>query len=306
MARDETVPVDIDRLADYIGGALDGTDHDEVTRLVADDPQWRETYELLVPGMDAAATGLHSLGARPEPMPDEIAARLDEALTASPRLTVIPGGVDDSDLEMVPRPRRSRRVMRWAAPIAVAAGVLAFAGFGMQWVTGGQLDEAPTSSQAGGAAADQDSGASEAEPAPMLDNSAPGNVSLYGGVGSLQSSGTNYTAATLGTLGASAQRAATSSDGNDEAEKSAELAAAPPALARLSSPTALNACIEAILAQRTGGTAGVESIDLAAYEGLPAVIVRVSDDESTWVYAAGPDCGTPERGADVRNQVQVR
>ena len=49
MTGDEFGEVDIDLLADYIGGALDGPGEAEVSALIVDHPRWRETYDLLLP-----------------------------------------------------------------------------------------------------------------------------------------------------------------------------------------------------------------------------------------------------------------
>ena len=53
--------VDLDLLADYVGGALDGTpDQERVAGLVSTDPAWRRAFEMLEPGMiavEAALTG---------------------------------------------------------------------------------------------------------------------------------------------------------------------------------------------------------------------------------------------------------
>jgi hypothetical protein len=79
--------VDIDLLADYVGGALDGTpDETVVAGLVADDPAWRAAYEVLTGGMAAIGADLRLLGAADEPMPAELSARLDTAFAALPPL----------------------------------------------------------------------------------------------------------------------------------------------------------------------------------------------------------------------------
>ncbi|AEV89246.1 hypothetical protein ACWT_8237 [Actinoplanes sp. SE50] len=71
--------VDIDLLADFVGGALDGTpDADRVAALLAADPAWQEAYELLAPEM--ATVGALLTGLPAEPMPVDVVARLDAAL----------------------------------------------------------------------------------------------------------------------------------------------------------------------------------------------------------------------------------
>ena len=119
MTSDRYDEVDIDLLADYIGGALDGPEEAAVAGLVADDPGWRETYELLRAGMTAVGADLRALGARPEPMPADVATRLEAAL-ASP---VAEPPVIDAQLanptgpHLVPSPDRGiGTCTRWTPP----------------------------------------------------------------------------------------------------------------------------------------------------------------------------------------------
>lgn len=85
MTGPEFSEVDIDRLADYVGGALDGTpDEAEVASLVAGDPAWRAAHDALTAGMASVAAGLGALAA--EAMPADIAVRLDSALAGLPPL----------------------------------------------------------------------------------------------------------------------------------------------------------------------------------------------------------------------------
>jgi len=82
--------VDFDLLADYVGGALDGTpDEAEVARLIAEDPAWAESYAALTAGVDAVRLDLAALAAEPEPMPPAVVDRLDAAL-ARPASTGAP------------------------------------------------------------------------------------------------------------------------------------------------------------------------------------------------------------------------
>ena len=162
--------VDIDLLADYVGGALDGTpDEAAVTALIAEDDAWREAHAALTEGVATVTADLRSFGAAPEPMPADVFARLDAALLAAgadpqagagPERTAPIGDVfrgatagpaamePGSDgvaparhLVAVPSASRSKRArrLRWAAPVGIAAGVLAFVGFGFQQQFAGGL-----------------------------------------------------------------------------------------------------------------------------------------------------------------------
>ncbi|MBM0234634.1 hypothetical protein JNW91_24095, partial [Micromonospora sp. STR1_7] len=77
--------VDDDLLADYLGGALDGTPQQaEVARLVDEDPAWAEARARL----GAALTQVHADladWADPPPMPPEVVDRLFAALAAAGR-----------------------------------------------------------------------------------------------------------------------------------------------------------------------------------------------------------------------------
>lgn len=76
--------VDIDLLADYVGGALDGTpDEGLVAALITEDHAWRDAHAALATGMATVGAGLHALGTEPAPMPEDIASRITAALTAA-------------------------------------------------------------------------------------------------------------------------------------------------------------------------------------------------------------------------------
>jgi len=159
--------VDIDLLADYVGGALDGTpDEAVVAALITEDAAWRDAHALLSDGVAAVTGQLHALGSVAEPMPVDVIARFDAALltaTDAPEIadpsggaTVAPavmepgtdGAAPARHLVAVPSGSRGKRarLLRWAAPVGIAAGVLAFVGFGFQqqFADGGSEDSAST------------------------------------------------------------------------------------------------------------------------------------------------------------------
>ena len=160
--------VDIDLLADYIGGALEGTpDESVVAALITDDPAWSAAYESLGGAMELVGAELGRFG--PEPMPAELADRL-EAMFAAPPLTLVRDGAASVEgAPAVPKkrerksPARTGRRMRWAAPIAVAAGVIAFVGFGLDYLAG--RDSSQSDSAGSNTAGLADSGAAPKVPA---------------------------------------------------------------------------------------------------------------------------------------------
>jgi hypothetical protein len=306
--------VDIDLLADYVGGALTGTpDESVVTTLIADDPAWRAAYESLSGGMAAVGTELGRLGS--EPMPDDVVIRLDAALASAiaepapiaaelaappaPRLTLVHGDgapavrqTDDTERVRGSRPGSARR-LRWATPIAIAAGVVAFAGFGLDYLAGrDSLSDRATSSSAGGSA-EQDAAAM---PAPRL-----------------LSSGIDYTASTLSTTpasGASVAPFAASEQARSEAAPLAapdkrSVASGSGPLSRLRDTTALQQCLDAIATENAQGLISTETVDFARFDGEPAIVVRFRAANGPWAWAAGPACGT-DGNADTLGKSPVR
>ncbi|MEU8239290.1 hypothetical protein AB0C07_13685 [Actinoplanes missouriensis] len=291
--------VDLDLLADYIGGALIGTPDDErVGALVTDDPVWREAYQRLAPGMATVGTMLRDLPA--DPMPGDLAARLDSLFVP------VPGDVPDSsvtvsdavgeganpvptkvvDLAEAKRERaagaRPRLRLRWAAPISVAAGVVIFAGFGLSQLSGNDAS---------------DSGASE--------SSAGGSAPMIAMAPEILQSGFDYDAATLGRppVGAGGSQAAQSGEASTKTDA---FSAPRSALDRLLDPGVLADCLEAITRENAGGELSVSSVDYASYTGVPALIVRFTAVNGGWAWAVGAECGAPGGDADALEKVPVR
>jgi hypothetical protein len=326
VSRDEFSGVDIDLLADYVGGALDGTpDHATVAGLIARDPAWRAAHDELTEGMTAVGRELGALGATPEPMPAEFAVRLDAAFGAGiadpapidpelvtptvPHLKPVRGDASGRHLTPVPdsgvdRPAgernretaaKRRRRLRWAVPIAAAAGVLAFAGFGIDYLAGGTKASNDATTSAGGAA--------RAENAPMIASDQP-QVAAPTAAAQIRSSGVDYDRATL-------REAATTDALKAPAPKAAPQVpglatdSAPAPLARLRAPDALTACLDAIAQANGAGTITVQSVDYARFEGNPALVVRFSAANGSWVWASGPACGAPGSGAATVASVPV-
>jgi hypothetical protein len=158
---------DIDVLADYLEGLLGEAEQREVERWAAEDPR---TAELL-----AELRGLPGLLADTpvEPMPADVAARLDAALAAEAPAPATGPEADPEQAEVLDPPPGQvvplRRRRRWLAPALVAAATVGVVGLGAQVVgTGsdGGLDAATSSaesSDAGGLSLDQEAAGEPAE-----------------------------------------------------------------------------------------------------------------------------------------------
>lgn len=192
--------------------------------------------------------------------------------------------------------RRRARRLRWAAPVGIAAGVIAFLGFGIQQFGTGSSEDAATTAGSGSAP-------QEAPPQAAAD----GTLGLPGGTAQVTSSGIDYRRDTLGQVAAHAMSAPESADEWDNSRKSAgtDLSGAESALSRLSAQPALLACINAITAENGVGTIAAQTIDFARYDGAPAVVVQFTASNGTWVWASGADCGTPGAGAATLATVKV-
>ncbi|WP_433792800.1 hypothetical protein [Actinoplanes sp. CA-252034] len=270
--------VDIDLLADYVGGALDGTpDQERVAGLVATDDAWRAAHEALEPAMIAVGGVLREL--EPEPMPDDLAARLDGMF----RTPLAPDGESQPVPSKVVDFEKARRRRRWVAPITVAAAAVAFAGFGVN---------AFLASDAKDSSADM----ANSEAAPMAAGAGSGGEATH--------SGADYTESTLAQAMPGQMRTAAGSADSPASAPGAELQVSQ--LDRLAMPTAVAACIDEITRANSGGVISVEFVDYARFEGAPALIVRFSAANGIWVWAVGPECGTPGAGADELKRVPVR
>ncbi|MEV4753982.1 hypothetical protein AB0J86_02550 [Micromonospora sp. NPDC049559] len=349
--------VDIDLLADYVGGALEGTpDEDAVARLIAEEPEWAEAYATLVPAVDSVRGSLAGWGTSPVEMPADVSDRLLAALAqAGP---VAPESTDPESTDPVtadsitgpgpapgePEPgrtepgvgrpvpeqarpvrqlrsvpaaggetgpgktgsheRRSARSRRWArraGPVAVAAAVAAFAGFGVSQYVDDRRPQMADNEAATGAAgsAPEQPRAGAGTPRALLNPAGNGIVST----------GTDYTPESLaarfgrdarGTAGteASGPGPAAAPDGSQTMAVSA--------LDRLADRDALAACLNSIASTHMGGELAVDQVEYASFQRSPALVVTFADASGTrWVWVAGPDCGLPGSGADTRYQAQV-
>jgi hypothetical protein len=278
--------VDFDLLADYVGGALDGTpDEAVVARRVAQEPGWTEAHAALSAATGSVRAGLASWGESAEPMPAEVADRIAAALEQEPQgpaLSLVP---DDPDEPRRTVTRARRRLPAWAAPAAIAAGVAALAGLGL--------------SQASNLSDGSDDGAAGT----TADAPALGNAEAAPGVLQVAESGRDYRQ--LADARAPAM-AASSQQARAQDEEQDTFSSPLTALDRLRDPAALAACIRAIAEAHPPGVTSVEVVDLATFEGSPAAVVFFTDRlGARWVWASGPECGLAARGADTRGSAKI-
>ncbi|WP_163512645.1 hypothetical protein [Fodinicola acaciae] len=105
------MPVDVELLAEYAEGLLEGTPEAElVAGRLAADPAWRQAYEQLPAATAAVSAQLAML--EPEPLPDDVLSRIESAL-AEPEPPV-------SSLSAARERRRGRLRLVLAAAAAVA------------------------------------------------------------------------------------------------------------------------------------------------------------------------------------------
>ncbi|SNT46849.1 hypothetical protein SAMN05421812_106430 [Asanoa hainanensis] len=315
--------VDFDLLADYVGGALDGTpEHERVAALVATDPGWAREHDLLVAALSATADDLATFAEQTaEPMPEEVLTRLLAALpapaaaesdraaasdhaAASDRAAAsdhtaaadhVPAGPRGRRAESrgrrggarpAGRPLRHRpRWLAWAAPALVAVAVAAFAGF---WISQ-SVGSGTTATQSAGGAADT---------AAQAPNAAGGDAATL--AIPRFATGQDYTGdAVARGLAAGSARAsvkALQSPGVMSAEgdqpEGASAKAVEPELFRLNGAAALAVCVDAIAQAHGQGPITVSAADFSSYQGRPAVIVFFTDSAGVrWGWAVGPDCG---------------
>ncbi|MEU8420025.1 hypothetical protein AB0C15_04020 [Micromonospora sp. NPDC048835] len=327
--------VDADLLADYLGGALDGTpQQDEVARLVSADPSWAEAHALLASAVTEVRTDL-TRWADPSPeMPSAITDRLLAALASvestNDTSTAVRPSVDpDGDAATpvvvpaqggagrrpaVPPPRWAvrgassgpgRRQRGWArrhAPMAAAVIAVIAVALGLNQLSMG---------------ASEDSGSTNTMDRPA---SAPEGVAGAGTVrttGPTLRSGTNYTPQTLGngygtdTPSAPAASRATGDTLGEQPGVDAEGGRRPSPdgsdqLARLTDEAALTTCLATVAAEHGAAPLVVEVIDYARFRGDQALVIRFTDaDGARWAWVSGPECGVPGSGSDSRYSARV-
>ncbi|MGV9977960.1 hypothetical protein ACWDUH_09790 [Micromonospora wenchangensis] len=329
--------VDHDLLADYVGGALDGTpEHTVVARLVAEDPAWADAHAVLSPAVARVHDALAGWGAAAPEMPLAVVERLTAVLAgagpaadppaeddAPPRRAArpaapgdvrqvgaggpvptqpggrrTPGGRPDEGRADPSGPGRRRRWARLAGPVTLAAASLAAVGFGVAHLVDGTTDRDAPTSMAG----------------PVQENAEPG----FRFSGETRRSGVDWSPSTLrGTTDAPLARPVTPPGlpPGDEPGVTTQISpgapeskrlAAPAGLDRLTGRAALDACLADIASAHQRGPVSVEVVDYATFNGEPALVVHFADSTGArWAWVSGAECGVPGSGADTRYQSRV-
>ncbi|MCG5446646.1 hypothetical protein NIE79_005346 [Micromonospora sp. NIE79] len=321
--------VDADLLADYLGGALDGTpQQDEVAQLVSADPSWAEAYALLAPAVTEVRADL-TRWAEPIPeMPSAITDRLLAALASAeptndtsteeppaadrdPAMPpVVPAQGGAGRRPAVPTPggpeRRAstgpgRLRHGWArrgAPVAAAAIAVIAVALGLNQLSMHASD---------------DSGGTNAMDRPA---SAPEGVAGAGTArttGPALRSGTNYTPQTLGNpFGPDApavSRATGDTPGKQPVDADGDRRPSPDGsdqLARLTDEATLTSCLASVAAEHGSAPLVVEVIDYARFQGDQALVIHFTDATGArWAWVSGPECGVPGSGSDSRYSARV-
>jgi len=302
--------VDLDRLADYVGGALrDTSAEDEVRGLVADDPAWREAFTRLSGLDEVVRENLRALGREGQAghdvtvsMPEEVTERLGAALARLRAVdapgTATPTGAVRRPVSPRPGSRRpaGRRATRFRSRLTVVGAVVA----GLAAVVIGIAVAVPV---LGPDRSDQRATTDRFAGANGTPMGSPGEARIASAPVMLNT-GTDYTAETLASAAAAGAAMAPKKGLRTLDEKPADQAAdggleerygaaAPDGLGRLRTPEALAACLTTVVS-RHGGEPVL--VDYARYNGEPAVIVVLSLPGTAvndpLVVALGPECGT--------------
>lgn len=267
-----TAPVDHDLLADFVGGALEGTpEADRVAELIATSTAWRTAADSLTRALGAVSQDLQTLSGYEESMPADVVSRFDD-LFASPSFAATPVAAKDPlasrPLEhRVPAARR-KSWRKWAVP--VAAAIAAVGGFLI--IRGLPMTASSTTGSADSSLSRENIAAA----------GAPGPVPTI-------SSGTNYTRQSLLQPSPVAQAVQPEDRGkSEEVVPGSSLYSKP-------SPSTLQACLDAVAAALPGTPT---LVDYAKFEGRPALVISITSGSQRWMFVAGPDCG-PAGAAEI-------
>ncbi|MFG2051540.1 hypothetical protein ACGFIW_29420 [Micromonospora sp. NPDC048935] len=324
--------VDDDLLADYLGGALDGTPRqEEVARLVSTDPAWAEAYALLAPALAEVRADLGRWAEASPRMPQAIADRLSAALddarptpadtaadedaatfevdrpgeTATPPIVPVQGGAGRRPAVRAPAgagrreptgPGRRRSWMRRGAPVAAAAFAVGALALGLNQVS------MHASNDSGTPAMNQPVNAPEGVAAPAAVRT----------TGPALRSGTNYTPQTLGDAQTASSPGRTTGDtpggqpGVDAEDDRRPSPDGSDQLARLTTEAALTTCLANVAAEHGSAPLAVELIDYARFQGEQTLVIRFTDATGArWAWVSGPECGVPGSGSDSRYSARV-
>lgn len=309
---------DLDQLADYAAGLLHGAEAAEVADLVVTDPTWRSAFTALLEADATVRARLHDAAqAAPELMPDDVVARLDQALataavasraqSGTSRVTAAVTSLDTARSMRGSRSAKtgaSRRNRRLVGAIATAAAAVAAVVGGLSVLP--DMGGSETAAEAPGFRTESDAGAGD--PGPAMAPSAPPGGEAPNTTNDarpvLLSSGTDYGQPTVAQLAERIRAAGPSgapATGDTTRDALSSLRpTAPAALIPLTEPEALAACLAQVRSVHPGAPA---VLDYAWYEGQPALLILLRSGQAATVVVVGPDCGGS--GPDVVTVVAV-
>ena len=267
--------VDYDLLADYVGGALEGTPEQErIARLVATSSEWSRAADEFTSALYLVQNDLNILRQTPEPMPEDVAARF-ESLFEGPRLDPLEPRVVRHRSARSSQ-ARARRWKRWAAPVAIAAAVLGFFAF------------ANVPALVVPALNDGSGNRNSVE----LSDAAPGAAPQATVPVPILMSWRMYDRSNLGTALANGLPAEDSTDRktfrSSAGTTKTELPAAATPLERLTDPHALRQCLDAVNAVLPGR---VNLVEYAYFEGSAALVISITSSTGEVRFVAGANCG---------------
>jgi hypothetical protein len=267
--------VDHDLLADYVGGALEGTpEQGRVADLIAASPEWCRAADELAAALHGVQHDLDVLRETAEPMPADVAARF-EGLFDGPRRDPLESRVVTQRSKQSKRSKRSGQAStvwkRWAAPVAIAAAAL-----GLYAIVQVPSIVAPTTMQDSAGSRGNAEMPEQAAAAPQVPVPTAVTWRSYDR-GNLQSSLSMRSGyGTDAQLPPAASAATTKTD------------SAPMPLQRLTDPVALQRCLNAVTAVLPGR---VEFVEYAYFEGSPALVITITSAVGQSRFVAGGNCG---------------
>ncbi|TDB75977.1 hypothetical protein [Micromonospora sp. KC723] len=342
MTTGEFSGVDHDLLADYLGGALDGTPEEAtVARLVEEDPAWAGAYAALTDAFTRVGADLADLAELAPPMPLAVVERLTAAIagagpapaapdSAAGPDNAVPADPLDGTRSGVPAESRSD-TRRTAGPVFPAQGGRAtprtpasrrddVSGPGRRrrrWtrlvapvavaaaslaVMGLGIDHLLDRSGAGDAADTAAAGGAGVDRAPYRMTDKP----QHSGLDWTPESLAEGTAASVRPFASPAPDLTPQESGSGESAVQGGRVAGPGNLERLGDPSALDACLAEVAAAHGQGPITVTLVDYASFRGKPALVLRFADPAGErWVWVSGAECGVPGSGADTRYQARV-
>jgi hypothetical protein len=337
--------VDQDLLADYLGGALDGTpEQTAVARLIDEDPTWAGAHAALAPAVAQVGADLAAWGEAATEMPLTVADRITAALAgAGPaehstgpaeHLTGpaqhLTGSAEQAAGSVGQRVGGADQASGAAVPAQPVGGSGRTPG-GLRPAKGRDDDGGPgrrrrrwtrlsgpvalaaASLAAVGLGVNHLATSRSADIASGTALSQPAEDRAAGlpfrTTGTPLRSGTDYTPEALaGRADASAGPKITVSGPGPAPGTGTDGQRMPFAggLDRLTDQTALTACLGEISAEHARGLLTVEQVDYAGFQGQPALVVRFLDPTGErWAWVSGPECGVPGSGADTRYRTRV-